>query len=245
MQNFCRPVWHESLITFNDLPGSKVDSDILFNDANFSLSRQCERKENSSPKSPRVSSRYFQFRFIGIGSFYGLTKSGGKSFKLILRFSPPVLSPIIMMLVCSDERQSIIRWQYLRICVNFPIAIKASQTITKFQSHLTMFFRTLAANTCQWRKHFDTPRTNTALFIEITSMKGILSSVEGWKSNLKGIPGGDDGKVKTNDSNFIATGKSGIDICCRDSVRWLPSASIAIKLAVYGNRRRTSRRRII
>lgn len=87
-----------------------------------------------------------------------------------------------------------------------------------------------------------TPHKHSA-FIEITSMKGILSSVEGW--NLKKIPGGDDGKVKTNDSNFIATGKSGIDICCRDNVRWLPSASIAIKLTVYGNRRRTSRRRII
>lgn len=63
-------------------------------------------------------------------------------------------------------------------------------------------------------------------------MKGILSStVEGWrKLNLKGIPGGDDGKVKTNDLNFIATGKSGIDICCRDNVSRLPSASIAIKL---------------
>lgn len=59
----------ESLITFNDLPGSKVDSDVLFNDVRlvctFHVDDEWKKKKKKEKKLfqklPPVSSRYFQF----------------------------------------------------------------------------------------------------------------------------------------------------------------------------------------
>lgn len=184
-----RLAWHEGLITFNDLPGSKVGSDILFNDANFSLCRQCKRKENSSRKSPRVSSRYFQFRFIGIGSFYGLPKSGGKSFKLILRFSPPHF--------IDDNHDACL---FRRTSKYHPVAVPSNMREFSHRNksvadnhEIPITFNDVFPNTrCKYLSGKETLRytPHKQRFIEITSIKGILSTVEGWKSNLKGIPGG-------------------------------------------------------